>query len=448
MQKTDWFAFSKGVMDRRPKNALVIGLFTLAVVVHAAMLFVVVPEINYRLHSSYNSDVYADGYDQLAENLVNGNGYRMYPDTAKTLMREPGYPILLAGIYAIFGKSFAAVKWANMLMAIAVAGLMMRLSRELSNNQVMILGPPLVFLFHPGTLIAESRGGIELLYTLFLAFFMSTLYVAVKSNRAWYYVVSGGVLGLTVLVRSVPMLFPFVVLAYLLVFERQRASKVLIPCRNAAVMIVAMFVVLCPWIIRNYSLTGKFVPTASVVGVSAQAGEYFFTHHSGADRWVLDGEAAAERNVLARQLGYPFKQGYYQCFYATEDELKFSSYLFNKVAADYRRSPELFTRVIVTNLGYFWVGAKTESAVRMNLVVQLPLLSLAVIGIVLAVKINQFKCIAPMILLIVYSMAVSLPILAQARYSVPVIPYLSILACIPLVAARKTLQDSRAKHQV
>jgi 4-amino-4-deoxy-L-arabinose transferase-like glycosyltransferase len=440
MHKIDLFAApttNKVVMDRPPKNAVMIGLFTLAVVVHAAILLVVIPEITHRLHASYNSDLYADGYDQLAENLVNGNGYRMYPDTAETLMREPGYPIFLAGIYYIFGNNFAAVKSANMMMAFVVAWLMMWLSRQLSNNRVMILGPPLLFLFHPGTLIAESRGGIELLYTLFLTFFMCTLYAAVKRNRVSYYVGSGVVLGLTVLVRSVPILFPLAVLGYLLVFERQQGTKALIPFRNAAVMIGAMLVVLCPWIIRNYRLTGKFVPTASVVGVSAQSGEYIFTHHSGNDRWVLDGDAAAERNTLARKLGYPFKEGYYQCFYSSADELKFSNYLIQRVAGDYKRSPSLFIRVIFTNLVYFWVGGKTGDSVRMNCAVQLPVLILAVTGILLSVKSGRLKIIAPMMLLIAYSIAVSLPILAQARYSVPMIPYLSILAFIPVLATQK-----------
>ena len=424
-------------MDHRRRNALMIGLSTLVVVVHAAILFVVIPEISSRLHASYNSDLYADGYNQLAENLVNGNGYRMYPDTAETLMREPGYPILLAGIYSIFGVSFVAVKLANMMMAFAVAWLMVQLSRQLSNNQVMILGSPLLFLFHPGTLIAESRGGIELLYTLFLAFFMCTLYAAVKRNIVWYYVGSGVVLGLTVLVRSVPMLFPVVVLGYLLVFERERGTKALIPFRNVALMIVAMLVVLCPWIIRNYRLTGKFVPTASVVGVSAQAGEYIFTHHSGDDRWAADGKAAAERNALARKLGYPFKEGYYQYFYSSADELKFSNYLLERVAGDYRRSPGLFLRVILTNIVYFWVGGKTGNSTRMNFAVQLPLLVLGVMGILLSVRSGQLKIIAPMMLLIAYSIAVCLPILAQARYSVPMIPYLSILALIPVLATQK-----------
>jgi 4-amino-4-deoxy-L-arabinose transferase-like glycosyltransferase len=424
-------------MIRQPQSPLKIGLVVLALLAHATLLFLVIPRISHRIHTEYNQDEYAgDGYDQLATNLAEGNGYRMYPDTAKTLMREPGYPILLAGIYSIFGNDFAVVKLANMLMAFAVAWLMIYLCREVSQNQVMILGPPALFLFHPAILIAESRGGIEILYTLFLALFMCTLFAAVKSNRVWYYVASGGVLGLTLLVRSVLLLFPLFVLAYLFLFERQRNRTALILLRNVALMIVAMLAVLSPWIIRNYRLTGKFVPTASVVGVSAQAGEYVLTHEPG-DRYQLDGEAAAERNALARELGYPFKEGYYQYFYAAKDELKFSNYLLGRVAGDYSRSPKLFVRVLLTNVIYFWFGGKTGGSVKLNLAVQLPFLILAGIGIFLSVRNGQLKVVAPMILLIVYSMAISAPILAQARYSVPLVPYVAVLACIPLLTLWK-----------
>jgi CHASE2 domain-containing sensor protein len=79
----------------------------------------------------------------------------------------------------------------------------------------------------------------------------------------------------------------------------------------------------------------------------------------------------------------------------------------------------------------------------MNIAVQLPLLILAVMGIVLSVRNKQLKIIAPVILLIVYSIAICLPILAQARYSVPLIPYLSIFACIPLMAAQKISSDRK-----
>jgi len=424
----------------RPKS-LWIGSGLFIVAVNAIILFVLIPEVSSRINRFYSGNQYADGYDQLAANLAEGNGYRFYPDTAKTLMREPGYPMLLAGIFMVFGKNFAVVKMANMVMALAVAYLVTRIARKLSSSRLVILGSPLLFLFHPETLIAESRGGIEILFTLILTLFILTLYRAAKSKRWWDYLVSGSVLGLAVLVRSTPILFPFVLLGYLLLFERGENQKVAV-FRNFIVMAIAMFIVLSPWIIRNYSLTGKFVPTASVLGVSAHTGLYLSTHQA-IGNVLLDTEAALERSKLAHELGYHFKDGYYQYFYSSADEVGFSHYLFNRVVHEYESSPLLFIRTIGLNFLKFWCGGKTWKSVAMNAIVQFPFLALAIMGFVLCLRNDRVKDIAPMALLIIYIVAVSIPILAQARYGEPLIPFLSILACITLVTAQRRFNGAR-----
>src|SRR5580692_5430896 len=106
-----------------------IRLGILAVIANAAILFGLLPEIDSHLNPAYSQDIYADGYDQLAENLAAGNGYRFYPETSKTLMLEPGYPLVLAAILLAVGKSFAAVKAVNMALALVTAWLMMDIAR-------------------------------------------------------------------------------------------------------------------------------------------------------------------------------------------------------------------------------------------------------------------------------------------------------------------------------
>jgi 4-amino-4-deoxy-L-arabinose transferase-like glycosyltransferase len=411
-----------------------VGLGLLAVVLHAALLLIVIPRVSSRVNPLYNQDRFSDGYDQLAENLVAGNGYRFYPDTARTLMREPGYPFFLAGLLLVFSSSFMAVKLANLCLALATAWLIIRLARRISDSRTVMVAAPLLFLFHPATLIAESRGSVETLFTFLVVLFLLVLYIALERSDWRHYLLTGAVLGLTVLVRSTPMMFPVFLLGYLMVFERRR-TPVLTICRNIAVIILAMFAVLSPWIVRNYGLTGRFVPTASVLGISAHAGEYICVHRSEDRPWyLLDRDAAQERTRLARTLGYPIEDGYYyQSFYSTGDELKFSAYLAHQVFADYARNPALCAKCMALNLFNFWFTGKTWASTATNLLVQLPYLILAVAGTALGAKRKQFALIGPLVLFILYVMAVHVPILAQARYSVPLIPLLSILASLALV---------------
>jgi 4-amino-4-deoxy-L-arabinose transferase-like glycosyltransferase len=399
---------------------------------NALLLFVLIPGVVGRLNRLYNADGYVDTYGQIAENLAAGHGYRVYPDTASTLSREPGYPVLLAGVFWLFGEDLITVQLTNMLFTFAAAGLIALLARRVSASKVVILGAPLLYLFHPGTLIAESRGGVETWFTFFVVLFMLTVYRAIQTHGWFDYLLSGAALGATVLTRSTPILFPVFLLAYLATIEPKGSRFRLY--RNVIVMAATALVVLSPWIVRNYLLVGKFVPTSSVLGISAHAGLYNNTHYSGAESWAMvDQQGARERRRSAEELGYPFKVealGYFQDFYSSRDEVKFSDYLLNRVITEYRRSPGLFVKCVGANLFNFWFRGKTVESTRLNLILEVPNLLLAMAGLVIAVRNGLFNAVAPMLLLIAYLVAVSVVVLAQARYSVPLIPFLSILECI------------------
>lgn len=433
-------------MHREMTNRLV-WLFVLAAIIHAAVLFVALPVLGHRLAPSYNQDRFADGYDLLAENLVAGNGYRFYPDTARTLMREPGYPLMLAGLMMAFGKSLVAVKVTNMILALLTAWLTIRIARELtpeawSRESAMLFGPPLLFLFNPGTIVAESRGGVEITFGFLVVLFILSIYRAIRRNRCSDYVISGIVLGFTLLVRSTPILFPLPLLAFLLFFDGRRVSKLVI-CRNISALILAALTVLSPWIIRNYSLTGKFVPTASVMGVSAQAGQYINEHlFDRRPMWLLDRAASRERDKVANDLQLPFEDGpggYYQTFYKSIDEITFSKYLMGQVIDNYKKSPALLARCLGQNVLNFWIAGKTWLATALNTILQLPYLVFGVIGSIYCLRNNQTRAVGLLILFIAYYVSVHVAILAQARYSVPLMPLVSILSTLGILATQKRL---------
>jgi hypothetical protein len=156
----------------------------------------------------------------------------------------------------------------------------------------------------------------------------------------------------------------------------------------------------------------------------------------------VDREAAEERMKLARNLGYAFKEvktGYYQFFFAAADEVRFSNALIERVAREYRDSPMLFAKCVGVNVFNLWFAGKSWRSTHMNVVAQLPYLVLATVGMILAIRERQTGTIAPLALLIGSHVVVYVPVLAQARYSVPLVPFLAILGCITLVAARGRL---------
>ena len=289
-------------MIGRPNSlSIVLGLILLSI--NALILFVLIPKASSQIRGLYSQNQYADGYDQLAANLAAGNGYRFYPDTAQTLMREPGYPLLLAGIYKVFGNSFAVVELLNMILAFGVAFLMTLIARRVSRNSLLIFGSPLLFLFHPET---WSRKVAEALKCFLpsCSLCMFTVYNGNEQTMARLCNQRSGT-GCDALVRSTPILFPVVLFGYLAFVEREGGALFRV-IQHFVLVIFTMFVVISLWIIRNYLLTQKFVPTASVLGVSAQTGLYLSTHPQVGNVQV-EWQASLERNRLAHELGYPFR---------------------------------------------------------------------------------------------------------------------------------------------
>lgn len=424
---------------RAGAKALSLWLYVSLILAHGLVLFALIPAATHFLHNSYNLNEYADGYDQLARNLVDGNGYKMYPDTASTLTREPGYPLVLACLFKLFGENLIAVKMTNMALAFGTAWWVTCIARRFSRSRLFASGPPLLFLFCPGTLAAESRGGVELLFSFCLMAFLVALYKAIETNAWLDYLVSGAVLGAATLVRSTPMLFPVPLLLMLLV--RRRSTPTIAVVGRITAMIGMMLVVLSPWIIRNYGLTGKFIPTASVLGISADAGLYDVTHYGDGESWAaIDTDGARARKKVATELGYPYKNiqnAYYQDFYATGDEIRFSDYLLHRVISTYKAQPLLFFRNVCLNFFNLWFRGKTSFATLFNVCLQLPFLILTAIGLWICKQKTLFGIALPSLLLVLYMTGLYVTILAQARYSVPLVPILAVFAWIPLFESRR-----------
>jgi hypothetical protein len=373
-----------------------------------------------------------DNYYSLAKNIDHGFGYRFTPDTTLTLMREPGYPYFLAALMRAFEDYHLAAVIANIFITASSAVLIFNLTRLLTPIPWAPVIAPVVFMVHPGVILAQMRIGVEVLFTFLSLIFILLLRKAVCSGSVSAYAKAGLALGITSYVRSTALLFPTFLIFHGLLFHRDWPS-VLRSAGRAAVVLAGALLILSPWIVRNYMLVGKFVPTASVQGVAMQVGNYLCVHADGKKEFVdLDNEAADVRNKLAAAQGYKFKDYYYQLFYDPHDEVTFNSFLGAQVVRQYVESPAVFVKCASENVFNFWFQGKNRSTTIANIAVQSTYLILALAGIFLGYREMHKPTLSLMLLFVLYTMAVYAPIHAQARYSIPILPILSILAAIPL----------------
>jgi 4-amino-4-deoxy-L-arabinose transferase-like glycosyltransferase len=395
----------------------------------AALVFSIVPGF-VSAGPDYKAATFPDDYDHIAENLLAGNGYRVYPETSQTLLRTPGYVMLLAGVFWIFGKSMVAVQAVNFVLSLMTAWVIILLVRRLSASSAWALLAGALCLLHPGMIMAETRGGLESLLALCLVTFVYFAYVATVEGRLRQYVFAGLSFGLCLLVKSSAalMLPAMAVVALLAARDRRQAIQRFRGYFLAGVVGVA---VLSPWVLRNYAVTGEVIPTMTLGGLAAFQGLYVVKNRdSGLEHYQLLAEAKREQDVIAQELQKPYRPGFFPQFFDVQDEITFYGELGRRAREDLFESPLLAARLVTYNAWAFWFQGRTGHATFLNIILTVPLLVLVAIGIYWTIRDRMavWLLIAAIIAFILPHIA----IIAVARFYIPLIPLLSVFATYPL----------------
>ncbi len=406
--------------------------------ISSLILLVVIPVFTEYFPSAYMINSFPDGYDKLASNILDGNGYRFFHDTSETLMRPPGYPLFLALIFYFFPNSLIAVKIVNLILGLLTAWIVADLARRFTDHNMAVILASLLFLLHPATIFAQSRGGVESLFTFCTVGFVLAMCRGFEQKKLSHYVSAGVFLGMLTLVKSTGILFPIFLLGCLVV---TRKWNVIVTFWMPRVVLMGsmMLILLLPWVVRNYSLSNQFIPTMTVAGTATFDGLHACKNYSfDVNPSQLHREASKHRQSMLEHLDFPHHaSGYFQYFYKVKDEVAFNQYLLRSVFDEYRDSPELLLRCSLLNGVNFWFAGRTWSSTYLNMLIQIPYLILFIIGIYFCTKGGYSKKMFPILTFVAYYVILHLPINGIARYSVPVIPFLAIFAGIALEELRR-----------
>lgn len=213
----------------------------------------------------------SDSYWYLAGQIVDGKPYQYRSEEAR-VFRAPGFPILLAGWFGLYGNRNPPVWYARglpILLGTLSVGFVILLGRLLFGISVGLLAG-IVVAVHP-----EALGMSVFLLSEgpFCPFFLGQIIALVQMHRAdklrtqigWATIV-GLLAGLATLVRPSWLLFtPIAGVLWMCSSPLRRLLPV-------GAMLAALVCVMLPWWIRNAHVANVFVPTTLQVGASLYDG--------------------------------------------------------------------------------------------------------------------------------------------------------------------------------
>jgi 4-amino-4-deoxy-L-arabinose transferase-like glycosyltransferase len=202
-------------------------------------------------------------YEQLAWNLAHNSSYstRSEPPYQPSLMKSPGYPIFLAGVFLAVGRSHLAVRVVQAVLDTLTVLVVYLVARQVSAPAVLA---GCIAALSPFIAIYARYLLSEVLATFMAALTLLAALRAMDRPRALRFFSTGVCLGILVLIRPDFALLPALAIAYFgiaLYLKEQRLS--------AAVMLIALgsILPLAPWTVRNAVVFRSFQPLAAPGGL-------------------------------------------------------------------------------------------------------------------------------------------------------------------------------------
>ena len=239
----------------RPRQFLVPGLliFFLAL----GIRFLTWQDIHlevWRVQTYVTSD-----YKDSAYQLLRGD-LRAFLGDINHMEHPPGYPILLAGIFKIFGDSDSAIEFVQIICDAVAAVIVLLIALELLTPAVALIAGLLTalspqFAYYSVLLLPDSLSVLPVLLAL---------YLIVRARRhpvLLNFAAAGALVGLSCWLRANALLLaPFLAAVILLVVERGKRL------RSAAAIMFGAVLLIAPITIKNAIVFHHFIPLSLGAG--------------------------------------------------------------------------------------------------------------------------------------------------------------------------------------
>ena len=373
-------------------------------------------------------------YELIAKNLFEGNGY-CYLSGHPTAFRPPLYPLMIASVYRVSGlRSHAAVKWAQVLISSATAGLVFLLGLLVFGRGAGAWAGA-IFAVYPTMLYYVPKLMTETLFIALMCASLVVLVLAIKRNAVSLFAAAGLLFGLSFLCR--PVLLPFIIGLFVPMMLLLSRRKVIHRAAVCSIAFLAVFVfAVSPWVIRNYIVFDRFIPTDTHLGwvlwhntrVHFDFDADFARSRREMDELQAEGRLTSEAffdaiqryahfGVRAQQNGIAKAYGPSQ---VPQTETEISHFFMNKAVEFYRQHKLRFLRDRVANFINFWMpissieGRKGEYLYSYGVIV-----IFAAIGLYFAIKKQKLVPSLPLLLIVANFWIATTLVIYHSRLKMP-----------------------------
>jgi 4-amino-4-deoxy-L-arabinose transferase-like glycosyltransferase len=380
--------------------------------------FVIFPGASESLHMLLDPDLHGN----LAYGLWQYHTFSYYPDTSPSVERGPLYPAFMAFLLWISHDWHPyVVQLAQAFLLALISGMVFWTSERLWSRPAAVLTAG-VCAVHPVAIWYTGRIWIETMSMfLFTAIMAGTLYFTLKPSvkRA---LVLGVILGASALCKST--FLPYAALApfCLWLLKRDRARFGL-----SAISFAFAILIVAPWTIRNWKVTGQFIPVHTRMGYNLEVGDEI-ADHIRTSPLALCGVWDAAIEVVNQKIAVmPEDLQRYQ------RELWLNSELMKVSMERYRRHPAFMLKKIAVNAWLFWtLGATVGRTIGIGAMMLMLVLLMVISSFVVRRRGGMRGIMGVHLAFILVYYGMHLPVEAIARYSVVLVPAMIMYGIGPI----------------
>ncbi len=228
-------------------------------------------------------------YDEIAANLINGDGFVSRENWFGYDMRSwraPFYPFFLAAVYVLLGYSHLAVQLLQCGVGAATAVLVYRcagLIRPAMAQGVGLLG----MVYGPlAGVSSEVMTETWFIFWVVLAVYRLLQVLFGQGSNPKLYWVAGGAVGMAALTRPEGFMI-WVAFGITAIWQLRRRGIVLVSWTGVALVLAVL-----PWSIRNYAVHGSFVP------ITTHGGFILARSHAPTPDWKREKAWGIEKRVF------------------------------------------------------------------------------------------------------------------------------------------------------